>query len=79
MTETVDDLLARLVAFPTVSDRPVDGIAAFVAERCEAAGFRVERFDGREACAADLSGGPPRAQRLSGNFAASPLTRPADA
>lgn len=40
----VERLLAELVAFPTVSDRPVTGIAAFVAERCEAAGMRVERF-----------------------------------
>ncbi len=41
----VVDTLARLVAFPTVSTEPVTGIGAFVAERCEAAGFRVERFD----------------------------------
>jgi acetylornithine deacetylase len=41
----VTDTLARLVAFPTISDRPITGIAAWVAERCEAAGFRVERFE----------------------------------
>ncbi|GDX80758.1 acetylornithine deacetylase [Deltaproteobacteria bacterium] len=40
----VVDTLARLVACPTVSSRPVVELAAFVAERCEAAGFRVERF-----------------------------------
>lgn len=41
----VVDTLARLVAFPTVSDRPVDGIAAYLAERAEALGMRVERLD----------------------------------
>ncbi len=39
----VDDL-ARLVAFPTVSNRPNVELAAWLAERCEALGFRVERF-----------------------------------
>ncbi len=42
--EVVDDL-ATLVAFPTVSDRPVTAIAAFLAERFEALGFHIERFD----------------------------------
>lgn len=37
--------LARLVEYPTISDRPITGIAAYIAERCEAAGFRVERFE----------------------------------
>ena len=32
---SVEETLARLVAFDTVSDRPVDGILAFLAERCE--------------------------------------------
>ena len=41
----VVDTLARLVAFPTISDRPVTGIASYIAERCESAGFRVERFE----------------------------------
>jgi acetylornithine deacetylase len=41
---SVTDTLARLVASPTVSSRPMIELAAFVAERCEAAGFRVERF-----------------------------------
>lgn len=40
----LEETLARLIAFPTVSDQPMDGIAAYVAERCEAAGMRVERF-----------------------------------
>jgi acetylornithine deacetylase len=40
----VEDTLARLVAFPTVSDRLVDGIAAYLAERAEGLGLRVERF-----------------------------------
>ena len=37
--------LAELVAFPTVSDRPVTAIAAWLAERAEDAGMRVERFE----------------------------------
>lgn len=41
----VEATLAKLVAFPTVSSRPVDGIAAYLAERCEAAGMRVERLE----------------------------------
>ena len=42
--EVVRDL-ARLVAFPTVSNRPLIALASHVAERFEALGFRVERFD----------------------------------
>lgn len=41
---SVVDTLARLVASPTVSSRPLTEFAAYVADRCEAAGFRVERF-----------------------------------
>ncbi len=41
---SVVDTLTRLVAAPTVSNQPVVELAAFVAGRCEAAGFRVERF-----------------------------------
>lgn len=41
----VIETLARLVAFPTVSDRPVVEMAALLAERAEAAGLRVERFE----------------------------------
>ena len=36
--------LERLVAHPTVSDRPLLACAADIAERCEALGFRIERF-----------------------------------
>ncbi len=43
-TAVVDDL-RRLVAFPTVSNRPLIALASHVAERCEALGFEVERFD----------------------------------
>lgn len=42
--DLIDDL-STLVAFPTVSSRPVTAIAAFLAERFEAMGFRIERFD----------------------------------
>jgi acetylornithine deacetylase len=41
MQQVVDDL-ARLVAFPTVSNRPVTELAAFVAHRLEDLGFSVE-------------------------------------
>jgi acetylornithine deacetylase len=41
----VEGTLARLVAYPTVSDTPVTGIAAYLAERAEALGMRVERLD----------------------------------
>jgi acetylornithine deacetylase len=42
MPEGLVPTLARLVAEPSVSDRPVDGVAALLAERAEAAGMRVE-------------------------------------
>ena len=38
-------LLADLVAFPTVSSEPVTALADYLAERCEAAGMRVERYE----------------------------------
>jgi acetylornithine deacetylase len=37
--------LGRLVAYPTVSSRPVIELAAHLATRAEEQGFRVERFD----------------------------------
>jgi acetylornithine deacetylase len=40
----VDDL-ARLVAFPSVSNRPLADLAAYLAHRFEDLGFRIERFD----------------------------------
>ena len=40
----VVDTLARLVASPTVSSQPLTEMAAYVADRCETAGFTVERF-----------------------------------
>jgi acetylornithine deacetylase len=39
------ELLAELVAMPTVSDRPLTALAALLAERAEGAGMRVERFE----------------------------------
>jgi acetylornithine deacetylase len=47
MPAVVEDL-ARLVAFPTVSDRPLVELAAFVGERLEDLGFRVERLEAEE-------------------------------
>lgn len=51
MTTRTSDLaflkeeLGRLVAFPTVSNRPLLQLAAHLAARAEDAGFRVERFE----------------------------------
>jgi acetylornithine deacetylase len=41
----VIETLEQLVGFPTVSNRPVTEIAAFLAERSERAGWRVEHFE----------------------------------
>ncbi|MDP2312172.1 MAG: acetylornithine deacetylase [Pseudomonadota bacterium] len=56
----VEALLERLVAWPTVSDQPVTGIAAELAERLEAVGMRVERLDAPEPgkCNLVCSAGP---------------------
>jgi acetylornithine deacetylase len=43
-TNPVLDDLATLIGFPTVSNRPVDDLASFVAQRSEDLGFRIERF-----------------------------------
>jgi len=51
MDPTVSDTLARLVAWPTVSDRPLTALAAHMAQIHEDQGFRVERFE-----ATDLHG-----------------------
>lgn len=40
--------LERLVAVPTVSDRPLVELAAYLAGRAEDHGFRVERFEAAE-------------------------------
>jgi len=37
--------LRRLIAYPTVSSRPVTAIASHLAEQAEALGFGIERFD----------------------------------
>lgn len=42
--KAVVDELARLIAFPSVSNRPLSDLAGHVAQRCEDLGFRVERF-----------------------------------
>ena len=34
-----------MVAFPTVSSEPVTALADYIADRCEAAGMRVERYE----------------------------------
>jgi acetylornithine deacetylase len=44
----VEEILAKLVAFPTISDRPVVGIAAYLAERLEGLGFSIELIEGIE-------------------------------
>jgi len=40
----VTDTLAQLIAFPTVSDRPVTEIAAYLAQRAEDAGFSASQL-----------------------------------
>ncbi len=60
--------LDRLVAFPTVSDRPLLDCAAVIAERCEALGFRIERFtDPKDAgkCTVVATLGPPGTEGLT--------------
>ena len=42
---SVVDVLGRLVAEPTVSNRPLTELAAYMAQRAEDQGFRVERFE----------------------------------
>ncbi len=46
--EVVVSTLSTLVSFPTVSNRPTTAIAAYLAERAESAGFRVEHFQSSE-------------------------------
>ncbi|MFM2244468.1 MAG: hypothetical protein RL071_542 [Pseudomonadota bacterium] len=41
----VVDTLARLVSWDTVSHRPLTALAGYLADRAEAAGMRVERFE----------------------------------
>ena len=36
--------LSRLVAFESVSSRPLDGLAAWIAQRCEDLGFKVQTY-----------------------------------
>ena len=53
------DLLARLVSFPTISNRPLTELAALLAQRAEDAGMRVERFETAEGkCNVVASAGP---------------------
>lgn len=62
MQVDVVELLGRLVAYPTVSNRPLLAAAADIAERCTDLGFRVERFiDPNDAgkCSILATAGPP--------------------
>lgn len=43
MRELLDDL-GTLIAFPTVSNRPLDALAAWLSERMAKLGFRIETF-----------------------------------
>ena len=61
----VVDTLARLVAWNTVSDRPLTDLAGYLADRAESAGMRVERFEtspGKINVVASV--GPPSADGL---------------
>lgn len=66
MKRVVSDL-SDLVAFPTVSNRPLTELAAWLAQRCEDLGFRVERFvDPKDhaKCSLICTIGPPSADGL---------------
>ncbi len=56
------DVLADLVAFPTVSSEPVTAIADYIADRCEAAGMRVERYETSPGKLNLVASAGPRAQ-----------------
>jgi acetylornithine deacetylase len=43
-TVKVVETLEKMIAFPTISNRPITELAAMVAERCETLGFSVEMF-----------------------------------
>lgn len=62
MAKVVEEL-SRLVAYPTVSNRPLLALAAHLAERAEDLGFRIERFvpqdrEGEGKCTVIASIGP---------------------
>lgn len=66
MTPVVDEL-GRLIAFPSISNRPLSDLAAHVAQRCEDLGFEVERFDDPHQhgkCSIIASIGPPETEGL---------------
>lgn len=66
MTPVVDEL-GRLIAFPSISNRPLSDLAAHVAQRCEDLGFQVERFDDPHQhgkCSIIASIGPPETEGL---------------
>lgn len=44
----LEETLARLIAFPTISSRPTQGIAAYMAERLEGLGFQTSLHAGHE-------------------------------
>lgn len=58
---SVEQTLATLVAYPTISDRPVTGIAAYLAERFSDLGMRIELLESSEPgkCNLVCSAGPP--------------------
>ena len=59
--------LETLVAFPTVSNRPLTALAAWLATRCEDLGFEVVRFDDPRdggKCSLICSLGPPDPEGL---------------
>ena len=62
MVPTLTDDLARLIAFNSVSSRPMLDLAGWVAQRCEDVGCSVQRFndpDQEGKCSLIASLGPP--------------------
>ena len=61
MAMTLKEDLATLIGFPTVSNRPLTELAAWLAHRCEDLGMRVERFEDpqdRGKCSLICTAGP---------------------
>ena len=61
MAMTLKEDLATLIGFPTVSNRPLTELAAWLAHRCEDLGMQVERFEDpqdRGKCSLICTAGP---------------------
>lgn len=75
MSRDLTAVLADMVAFPTVSSAPVTALADYIADRCEAAGMRVERYESEPGkCNVVCTAGPitePTGSKASASASAS--------